>query len=105
MSGRKNPQINEERGLKLMERVKKPDMYKVIMLNDDFTTMEFVVDVLVFVFQKSAAQATNIMLDIHRKGKGLAGVYTYDIAATKVDIVHNMAKKHEFPLKCTIEKE
>lgn len=81
-----------------------PKLYKVILHNDDYTTMDFVVEVLVSVFHKSTAEATKLMLDVHRKGKGLAGIYTYDIAVTKVMQVQNMAKKREFPLRCTYEE-
>jgi ATP-dependent Clp protease adaptor protein ClpS len=86
------------------EETKEPDQYRVILLNDDYTSMEFVVAVLMSVFQKSLSDATGIMLDVHRKGKGMVGVYSYDIAATKVRQVHEVAKANEYPLKCTMEK-
>ncbi|MFP4561984.1 MAG: ATP-dependent Clp protease adaptor ClpS [Spirochaetia bacterium] len=79
-------------------------MYVVILHNDHYTTMDFVVEVLMTVFRKSAAEATKIMLDVHRKGKGYVGYFPYDIAATKVSQVHEMAKENEFPLRCTIER-
>jgi ATP-dependent Clp protease adaptor protein ClpS len=66
--------------------------------------MDFVVEVLMIVFHKVAAEATKIMLDVHKKGAGVCGVYTYDIASTKVSVVHNMAKRREFPLKCSLEE-
>lgn len=81
-----------------------PKMYRVILLNDHYTTMNFVVEVLITVFHKPAADATRIMLDVHKKGKGICGVYTYDIAVTKTDRVHQLAKKHEYPLKCSLEE-
>lgn len=81
-----------------------PKMYRVILHNDHYTTMEFVVEVLIKVFHKPAAEATRIMLDVHRKGKGHVGVYTRDIAETKVAQVHFMAKQREFPLRCTYEE-
>ncbi|MCX7745799.1 MAG: ATP-dependent Clp protease adapter ClpS [Clostridia bacterium] len=85
--------------------LKKPKMYRVILLNDDYTTMDFVVEVLVHVFHKSAAEATKIMLDVHEKGKGIVGIYTYDIAATKIAQVEDLATKREFPLKAIMEEE
>jgi ATP-dependent Clp protease adaptor protein ClpS len=84
--------------------VKTPPMYKVLLHNDDYTTMEFVVQVLQSVFHKTAAAATQIMLHIHRSGIGVAGVYTQEIAETKVATVEAMARQHEYPLKCTMEE-
>jgi ATP-dependent Clp protease adaptor protein ClpS len=81
-----------------------PAMYKVILHNDHYTSMDFVVEVLMRVFQKPAAEATKIMLDIHQLGHGVCGIYTYDIAVTKTSRVHAMAKKRGFPLKCSYEK-
>jgi ATP-dependent Clp protease adaptor protein ClpS len=75
----------------------------VVLHNDDYTTKEFVVEVLQTVFQKPAIEATKIMMDVHKKGRGVVGVYTWDIAQTKVAQVHRLAKEQEFPLKCTIE--
>ena len=86
------------------EKLKEPDMYRVVLHNDDYTTQEFVVEVLVKVFHKSVVDATRIMLNVHRNGAGHVGVFTYDIAATKVRQVHKMAREREYPLKCTIEK-
>jgi ATP-dependent Clp protease adaptor protein ClpS len=86
------------------EKLKEPDEYRVILLNDDYTTMEFVVAVLMSVFQKSTEDATRIMRDVHRKGQGTVGSYPWDIAATKADQVHTMARKHEYPLRCIVEK-
>lgn len=85
--------------------IKKPKMYKVVLLNDDYTTMDFVVEVLVTVFQKNPSEATRIMLDVHQTGKGIVGVYTYDIAATKVACVEEIARQREFPLKAAMEEE
>ena len=84
-------------------RVRRPRRYKVLLLNDDYTTMEFVVEVIVTVFRKDIITATRIMLDVHRKGRGLVGTYTYDIAKTKAEQVHRLAREREFPLKCTVE--
>ena len=82
-----------------------PPMYKVLLHNDDYTTMEFVVDVLIKIFGKSLEKATEIMLNVHRKGRGLCGIYTREIAETKVDTVHKLAREHGYPLKSTMEKE
>ena len=87
------------------EKSAKPPMYRVIMHNDDYTLMEFVVEILVKIFQKSRNDAARIMLQVHKEGKATAGVYTYDIAHTKVHSVHALAKIHEYPLRCTIRQE
>ncbi len=81
-----------------------PKMYRVILHNDHYTTMDFVVEVLMKVFHKAAAEAIKIMLDVHKKGSGLCGVYVYDIAITKICHVHQMAKQAGFPLKCSYEE-
>ena len=86
-------------------RTKKPSMYKVLMLNDDYTPMEFVVDVLEHIFQKSREEATRIMLHVHQKGVGVCGIYTYEIAETKVTQTVDYARKNQHPLQCTLEKE
>jgi len=86
-------------------RTKKPSMYKVLMLNDDYTPMEFVVDVLEHIFQKNREEATKIMLHVHQKGVGVCGVYTYEIAETKVTQTVDYARKNQHPLQCTLEKE
>jgi len=80
-------------------------MYKVVLHNDDYTTMDFVVEVLIIVFHKNVADATKIMLDVHKKGKGIVGFYTQDIAITKVKEVEQLAREREFPLKASIEEE
>jgi ATP-dependent Clp protease adaptor protein ClpS len=80
-----------------------PAMFKVILHNDHYTTMDFVVEVLMRIFQKSTAEATRIMLDIHQRGHGICGIYTYDIAVTKTSRVHAIAKNRGFPLKCSYE--
>jgi ATP-dependent Clp protease adaptor protein ClpS len=94
-------------GLKSKERLKtkKPSLYKVFLLNDDYTTMDFVVFVLEKVFRKTPAEAVQIMLHVHKEGVGLAGVYTREIAETKIAEVHERARGNEFPLKCIMEKE
>jgi ATP-dependent Clp protease adaptor protein ClpS len=86
-------------------KTKKPSMYKVLMLNDDYTPMEFVVHVLESFFGKSREEATRIMLHVHQRGVGVCGVYTYEVAETKVTQVIDYARKHEHPLQCTLEKE
>lgn len=86
-------------------RTKKPSMYRVLILNDDYTPMEFVVLILERFFQKNREQATRIMLHVHQKGVGVCGVYTYEVAETKVAQVMDMARRNEHPLQCTMEKE
>jgi ATP-dependent Clp protease adaptor protein ClpS len=86
-------------------RTRKPSMYKVLMLNDDYTPMEFVVDVLQHIFQKTREEATQIMLHVHQKGVGICGVYTYEVAETKVTQTVDYARKNQHPLQCTLEKE
>ncbi len=97
--------IEEQVVSKTREKVKRPSLYKVLLHNDDFTTMEFVVEILMSVFGKSPEDATRIMLNVHKRGIGLCGVYTYEIAETKVDRVHFLAREHGFPLRCSMEKE
>ncbi|MBP2031896.1 ATP-dependent Clp protease adaptor protein ClpS [Clostridium algifaecis] len=97
--------------LKVMENienkleVKKPKLYKVVIYNDDYTTMDFVVEILMKIFRKEELEATKIMYDVHRKGIGVAGVYPYDIAATKMIQATGMAKNSGFPLKFSMEEE
>ncbi len=82
-----------------------PPRFKVILHNDDYTTMEFVVEILVNVFRKSLEKATQIMLNIHNKGKAVCGIYPREIAETKVETVHHLSSSRGFPLKSTMEKE
>ena len=86
-------------------QAKEPKKYKVLLHNDDYTTMDFVVEVLIRVFRKNEAQATAIMLSVHNQGFGVCGVYTAEVAETKVDLVHRLAKSAGFPLKCSMEGE
>ena len=86
-------------------KTRKPSLYKVLMLNDDYTPMEFVVHVLERFFSKNREEATRIMLHVHRRGVGICGVYTYEIAETKVTQVIDLARQSQHPLQCTIEKE
>ena len=85
------------------EASKEPEQFKVLIYNDDYTPMDFVVDIIVSVFQKSSAEATRIMLDVHRKGKGVLGIYTWDVAASKVERVHREAKSEGYPLRAGME--
>ena len=86
------------------EKIKEPQDYMVIMLNDDFTPRDFVVEVLMLVFHKDREEAKRIMLNVHHKQKGIVGIYTYDVAQTKANQVHTIAKENEFPLKCIVEE-
>ena len=87
------------------KRLEKPPLYKVLLHNDDFTTMEFVVFVLNKVFKRSEAEAVVIMLKVHNEGVGVAGIYSYEVAKMKADKAMNLARAQEFPFLCTIEKE
>lgn len=91
--------------LKPRPKTKKPSMYKVLVLNDDYTPMEFVVHVLERFFNKNRQEATDIMLHVHRRGVGICGVFTYEVAETKVQKVMDFARANEQPLQCTMEKE
>lgn len=81
-----------------------PKMYRVILLNDDFTTMEFVVEILEAIFFKSPAEATQIMLQVHKNGRGAAGIFSKQIAEAKIEQVHQLAQREGFPLKCDMEE-
>lgn len=91
--------------IKTRPKTKKPSMYKVLMLNDDYTPMEFVVHVLERFFNKNREEATRIMLHVHQRGVGVCGVFTYEVAETKVTQVMDLARQNQHPLQCTIEKE
>jgi ATP-dependent Clp protease adaptor protein ClpS len=86
-------------------RLKKPPMYKVLLHNDDFTTMDFVIFILQTVFHKSDIEAFVIMMKVHQEGIGVAGIFTYEIAQAKADKTINLARAHEYPLLCTVEEE
>ena len=90
---------------KTRPKTKKPSMYKVLMLNDDYTPMDFVVHVLLSYFQKTEDEAVQIMLNVHQKGTGICGVYSFEVAETKVMQVMDDARRNEHPLQCTLEKE
>ncbi|MGL4849109.1 MAG: ATP-dependent Clp protease adaptor ClpS [Clostridium sp.] len=95
-----------EESLKPIEKIKfkKPKKYNAIMYNDDFTTMEFVVFILRDIFKKNDIEANKIMLDVHNKGRGIAGTYSYDIAMTKVNTALRFAKEYDYPFKMTVEE-
>ncbi len=86
-------------------RTRKPNLYRVLLLNDDYTPMEFVVHVLERFFNKDRAQATEIMMHVHQNGVGECGVFTYEVAETKVTLVMDLARKHMHPLQCVMEKK
>lgn len=86
-------------------KTKRPPLYKVLLLNDDFTPMDFVVLVLQRFFRMTLEHATRVMLNVHQKGMGVCGVFTYEVAETKVRQVTDYARKHQHPLQCTLEKE
>ena len=101
----------DEPGLAVVEaprvqaKRKKPSLYRVLLLNDDYTPMEFVVQLLEHVFRKSLEEATRIMLHVHHNGVGVCGIYTYEVAETKVVQVMSLARRAQHPLQCTMEKE
>jgi len=97
---------NDQEGSVVTEqtlKVKEPKLYKALLHNDDYTTMEFVMSILETVFHKSSNDAAQIMLNVHNEGVGIAGVYTKEICETKISVVHQLAKKNEFPLRCSME--
>lgn len=99
------PESTTDVGSKVREELKRPSMYKVVLHNDDYTTMDFVVHILRSVFNKPGPDAVRIMLDVHHAGTGLCGVYTAEVAETKVATVHSMAQDKGWPLKCSMEPE
>ena len=108
MAGNGNSQHDNDGGVATLDvapKIKRPALYKVIMLNDDFTPMEFVIQVLQLYFRKSAEEATQIMLHVHQRGVGVCGVYTYEVAETKLSQVMALARKNEHPLQLQLEKD
>jgi ATP-dependent Clp protease adaptor protein ClpS len=99
------PEIWEDVDSRTDQEIKEPSMYKVLLHNDDYTTMEFVVEILMMVFNRPLEQATQIMLNVHHKGIGVCGVYPFEVAETKVETVIRLARENGHPLKCTMEKE
>jgi ATP-dependent Clp protease adaptor protein ClpS len=101
---RRDDQTGEAVKERVEVRKQEPTMYKVVLLNDDYTTMEFVVNVLETVFQKSPAEAYRIMMQVHVNGSGIAGVYPWEVAETKVETLTSMARQAEYPLRAAIEE-
>jgi len=87
------------------KQTKEPARFKVLLINDDYTTMDFVVEVLETVFHRTPAEAFRIMMQVHTQGKGLCGVYTFEVAETKVEAVHDLAQQNGFPLRASLEEE
>jgi len=90
---------------KTRPKTKKPSLYKVLLLNDDYTPMEFVVHILEKIFGKSREEAVDVMLHVHRHGVGICGIFTFEVAETKVAQVIEFSRRHQHPLQCTMEKE
>src|ERR1700722_18542051 len=103
--GRAGGDTGTERRPKEKVKTKRPPLYKCILLNDDYTPMEFVVEVLKTIFHRQQAEATRIMLHVHQNGMGIAGVYPFEIAETKIKTVEELAHESQYPLKCVMEKE
>jgi ATP-dependent Clp protease adaptor protein ClpS len=100
-----DPELDDAVITESKQKVEKPPLYKVLLHNDNYTTMDFVVVILIRVFHQSEGDAIRIMLQVHNKGMGVAGVFTREIAETKVGQVTQLAQQHEFPLLCTMEEE
>ena len=100
-----NSETEEEVISETRDEIDEPPMYKVLLHNDDYTTMEFVIEILMLVFNKTPEEAVEIMLNVHQKGIGICGVYTYEVSETKVNTVHDLARDNGFPLKSTMEEE
>jgi ATP-dependent Clp protease adaptor protein ClpS len=98
-------QTEEQLGSETRDETLEPPQYRVLLHNDDYTTMEFVVEILMYVFNKSPESAAKIMLNVHQKGVGVCGSYSHEIAETKVDTVHNLARESGYPLRCSMEQE
>lgn len=107
MATRKDFQDERDSGVVTETRktLKRPPLYKVLLHNDDYTTREFVVLILQAIFHKSETEATQVMLHVHHNGMGVAGIYPFEVAETKVEKVTALARKYEFPLRCTLEQD
>ena len=103
--GSKQPNYQDEILDEIDEKITEPPMYKVLLYNDDYTTKAFVVEILITVFNKSIDEATRLMWQVHQTGVGVCGVYPYDMAETKTNLVTKIARENGFPLKASIEKE
>ena len=105
MGSDRQPETIEEVEDEIEEDLEEPPLYRVLLHNDDYTTMQFVVEILMVVFNKSMEEATRIMLNVHQKGVGVCGIYPFEIAETKVNTVESLARENGFPLKCSMEQE
>lgn len=103
--GDEDSQENLDTGLLEKPEVKEPPFYKVILINDDFTPMDYVTHVLQKFFHKSPEDAQKVMLDVHKTGQGIAGIFSFEVAETKVFLTNNLSKQNKYPLKCIMEKE
>jgi ATP-dependent Clp protease adaptor protein ClpS len=103
--GKESPDLQQDVSMEADQEVVEPSMYRVLLHNDDYTTMDFVVEILMRIFNKTFEESTLIMLNVHKAGTGLCGVYTFEVAETKVDTVQVFARENGFPLKCTMEEE
>ncbi|HEY0635941.1 MAG TPA: ATP-dependent Clp protease adapter ClpS [Gammaproteobacteria bacterium] len=106
--GTRDTQHDKDRGVAVQEskpELKRPPMYKVLLINDDYTPMDFVVHILESFFSMDRVKATQVMLTVHSQGKGLCGIYTRDVAETKVNQVNGYSRRHQHPLLCTMEAD
>lgn len=101
---RRQADFDRETVAETKKKLKRPPLYKVLLHNDDYTTKEFVVQLLQYVFHKEYSEAVQIMLHVHKKGIGVAGVYSYEVAETKATLVESLARQREYPLRCTVEE-
>ncbi|HET97105.1 MAG TPA: ATP-dependent Clp protease adapter ClpS [Desulfurivibrio alkaliphilus] len=105
MSTKNGNQQDQETVVRERQELRRPPLYKVLLHNDDYTTMDFVVMVLTMIFHHPQESANRVMMQVHREGVGVAGIFPRDVAETKIAMVHGLARKHEYPLKCSIERE
>ena len=105
MGNNTSSEIEESSISRTEDEAKEPSMYRVLLHNDDYTTMDFVVEILMTVFNKSMEESIQIMMSVHRQGIGICGFYTFEVAETKMNSVHTLAQKKGFPLRCSMEKE
>jgi len=105
MGNNTSPEIEEGILSSTKDETKEPSMYKVLLHNDDYTAMDFVVEILMTVFNKAMEESILIMMNVHRQGIGICGLYTFEVAETKMNSVHALAREKGFPLRCSIEKE
>jgi len=105
MGNNTSPEIEEGILSSTKDETKEPSMYKVLLHNDDYTAMDFVVEILMTVFNKAMEESILIMMNVHRQGIGICGLYTFEVAETKMNSVHALAREKGFPLRCSMEKE